>query len=112
MKCYITVPKNKKAEEAFDFDQAEGDQLLRLILDETELKSLWSNGVFNAINMVSGSNIDLHESEAITDKDLQHQVIASGIFEGKDFANSGAVAKIKVLFQEAIMRGTGIYFDF
>lgn len=109
MRCII-VPKDKEADVLLDYDEASSDQLLTLYFDNAEFKELWDAGVFSAINEIAESMIDVYEDDGITDRYKLQQVINSDIFNKKLSTNK--LDQIKVLFEEALKRETGIYFYF
>ncbi|MCB0697944.1 MAG: hypothetical protein KDC07_11300 [Chitinophagaceae bacterium] len=110
MNRYITVPKDKSAEIALDYDEAVKEQLLEIELTESDINKLWEMGLFATINSLTGSNIDVYETESIFDIDMLRNVLESGIFDNRIYAGIDHVAKIKDLFQEALKRKTSIHF--
>lgn len=111
---YITVPIDKNAEFALDYDEATNDQLLELVLCEDEYIYLNNINFFKVINEIGGANIDDYESESITEKEIIIKIIdnlKSNEFK-IDFRFKKKVEEIINLFEEALNRETGIYFYF
>ena len=108
-KC-ITVPKDKEAEEALDFAEATPDQLIELFLTDEEVDELLLAGVFDIMNEITGAMIDDYESAEIVEKEKLELVLESDAFTKN--AAIDKLAQIKLLFQEALERGTGVYFFF
>ncbi|WP_149695813.1 hypothetical protein [Chitinophaga sp. CF418] len=106
----VTVPKDKDAENALDYDEATPDQLLEVLLTDEEFDELWAAGVFDIMNEITGAMIDYFESAEIVEKEKLEKVLESDAFT-KD-AVVDKLAQIKVLFEEALERGTGVYFFF
>lgn len=105
----IIVPKDKNAAEDLNYNNAAPDQLLKVTLNEDEFNELWRSGFFERINSITGANIDNYEDECIIVNEELQKVIASGIFTENGIDK---MEQIKLLFEEAVKRGTGIYFYF
>lgn len=107
-KC-IKVPKDKIAERALSYGDATPDQLLEVYIADDEFDELWEAGVFTTMNEITGAMIDYFESAKIVERKQLEQVLTiafkNGILIDK-------LDRIKVLFQEALNRGTGVYFFF
>ncbi|WP_333818622.1 hypothetical protein [Ohtaekwangia sp.] len=108
----ITVPKDKRAEEALDFNEATKSQLIELPIGEDEFQFMYQNGIIELINREGNSNIDDFEDDSVTEEDKLKRVIrALSLIE--NFENNGRlVQNISNLFKEALERGTGVYFYF
>jgi len=106
----ITVPKDKYAEDALDYDDAMPDQLLKVVLTDEEFDELWKAGVFDIMNEITGAMIDYFESAEILEREQLKKILESDAFKKNVVVDK--LAQIKVLFQEAIERGTGVYFSF
>ncbi|TWV92006.1 hypothetical protein [Chitinophaga pinensis] len=106
----IIVPKDKEADILLDTDEATPEQLITLSFDNTEFKELWDAGIFQLINELTESLIDVYEDDAITEKQKLQLVLSSDIFEIS--VTTDKLKQIKTLFQEALQRGTGVYFYF
>lgn len=113
-KRFITVPKDHEAEMALDLDVAKSEQLIEIVLDDIEFKTLKESGFFKSINSIAGSNIDDYESESIIGSEELNKVAISSIFTNKLFDEnlSKKVNEIRNVFFEAINRETGVYFFF
>jgi hypothetical protein len=113
-KRFITVPKDHEAEIALDLDEAKSEQLIEVVLDDIEFKTLWENDFFESINAIANSNIDDYESESIIESEKLKEIANSSIFTNKLFDEnlSKKVNEIRNVFFEAINRGTGVYFFF
>lgn len=110
---YITVPKDKNAEIALNYDDAQTSQLIELVFaDEESFKELWASGIFTIINHIAGSNIDLYESDSIDDINVIKRILASGVFESNDFSNLTHILSVKAMFQHAFNFQTSIHFYF
>jgi hypothetical protein len=110
----ITVPKDHEAEKALDLDEAKSEQLIEVILDDFEFKTLWEGGFFKSINAMVNVNIDDYESESISEREKLKEVISSSLFDSKLFNEDllKKINEIRSVFFEAINRGTGVYFFF
>ncbi len=106
----ITVPKDKEAENALDYDEATADQLIEVFLIGDEFKELWKIGFFDALNDMTQAMIDDFESAEIVKKEDLEKVLNSDVFSMP--ASNDILDRIKHLFQEALDRGTGVYFFF
>jgi hypothetical protein len=113
-KRFITAPKDSEAEKDLDLDEAKSEQLIEVILDDIDFKTLWENGFFESINTMVNSNIDDYESESICGSEKLKEIISSSIFDSELFNEhlSKKVSEIRNIFLEAINRGTGVYFFF
>lgn len=109
----ITVPKNLKSERELNFDKAESADLIELNLELSQFKSLWEAGVFEMINKIARVNIDDFESEEITESIILNNVI-DALKDLKSEKNEvqSLINAIIELFQQALIRGTGVYFFF
>lgn len=65
---YIVTPKDKRAEELLDFNEAEDQDLIQLVLSESQFYQLDACGVFSDLNNMLGCLIDDFEDDAITSK--------------------------------------------
>lgn len=106
----ITVPKDKQAEIDLDYDKASSEQIFEVKLTDEEFNELSAAGVFNMMNDLTNAMIDEFESAEITAKEDLQKVLVSDIFE-KQIKNE-KLNQIKILFEEAIKRDTGVYFYF
>lgn len=106
----MSVPKDKAAEHALDYDEAEPNQLIEIEMNETEFEALYAAGVFDAINEMTDAMIRDYEDAEIVKREELELVLNSDVFS-KPVATD-KLAQIKVLFQEALERGTGVYFFF
>lgn len=111
---FITVPKGPAAMVALNYDQATPDQLLEIVLTDSQFEALWRSKVFALINKIAHVNIDMAEDEAITDMLIMQKVLSSDIFL-QDFGSGDVnrlVQEIKFLFEQALGFGTGVFFYF
>lgn len=110
----ITVPKDKNAEEALDYDEAEKEQLIELSIEEADFQFLYENGFIELINKVGDTNIDSFEDDAVRGKEHLSEIVAA--INRKEFSGIDSQYKliqdIVSLFKEAIDRDTGVYFYF
>lgn len=106
----ITVPKDKQAEVDLDYDKASPEQIFEVKLTDEEFNELNAAGVFDLMNDLTSALIDEFESAEITIKEDLQKVLASDIFERQ--IKNERLNQIKVLFEEAIKRDTGVYFFF
>jgi hypothetical protein len=110
----ITVPKDKKAEEALDFDIATEEQLIELALSEEEFYFLDRSGVIDLINSEGNTIVDDFEADSVTGTENLSKVIEA--LSSKEFAGNSSqlqvVQSVLTLFKEAFHRNTGVYFFF
>lgn len=106
----MTVPKDKDAEHALDYNEATPEQLIEIELNPTEYRELYRAGVFDAMNEMTNAMIDDYEDAEIVKKEELERVLNSDVFAKN--VTTDKLAQIKVLFQEALERGTGVYFFF
>lgn len=110
----ITVPKDKTAEQALDYNEATPEQLIELVLTDEEFNTLYENGLFTFINEAGASNIDDYESDNVKGEDNIKMVIDVLKLKKSVFDNNSAkiVDQVIDLFSEALSRDTGVYFYF
>ena len=110
----ITVPKDGEAMVALDYNEASDDQLIEMRLDDREFYAVWESGFFDSLNDMAKVNINDYEDDAITNVEVLKEVVSSGLFERElgDAELNGLLKQMKELFQEAIVRGTGVFFFF
>ncbi len=107
----ITVPKDKASEKALDFDEATKDQLIELPIKEEDFLFMYQNGIIELINQEGGANIDDFEDDSIAGKENLNRVIqALNLKQGLVNSKRQLIQDILNLFEEALARGTGIYF--
>lgn len=106
----MIVPKDIDAENALDYDEATPEQLIKLEFAESEFKELWNVGFFDALNEMTWAMIDDFESAEIIKKEDLEEVLGSDVFDIP--VSNDILVRIKYLFQEALERGTGVYFFF
>ncbi|NBB18478.1 hypothetical protein GVN20_03835 [Runella sp. CRIBMP] len=111
---WIIVPIDKNAEQALDYNKATEEQLIESSLTPDEFVLLESLGIFQLINEEGSSNIDDYEDDFVSEEEAIKKVIkALRLKEAtldKDLLP--LVAKIRTLFEKALIRGTGVYFYF
>lgn len=112
MSKIISVPKNKDAEIALDYNQATEDQLIEISLSDEEFSELWNEGIFSLINDIAGTNIDDFEDDNIIDKEKIKKIIDKLSYIQKSGLLKNKLGQIITLFEEAFIRGTGVYFYF
>lgn len=110
---YIVTPKDKRAEELLDFNEAGYHDLFQLVLSGSQFYQLDAFGVFSDLNNMLGCLIDDFEDDAITNK----QQLEKGLkyFKKarlKDDSIQELIEEIISLFEEAVKRETGVYFFF
>ncbi|SHN16860.1 hypothetical protein [Chitinophaga sp. CF418] len=106
----IEVPKDKEAEYALDYDEATPGQLIRIFLTSPEFVELWNVGFFDVLNEMTLAMIDDFEDAEIIKKEDLENVLNSDLFNMP--VSNDILDRLKVLFQEALERGTGVYFFF
>ncbi len=106
----MTVPKDKDAENALDYDEATPEQLIEVYLVGGEFKELWDVGFFDALNEMTEAMIDDFESAQIVKKEHLEMVLNSEVFNME--VSGDILDRLKHLFQEALERDTGVYFFF
>lgn len=102
----ITVPKNKEAEIALDYNLASPEQIVELNLTNIQLEKLWNDGIFHLIIKVSNSNIDDFEDEHITNLNDIYNTLS----ELKK--NPNCSGDIIEMFELALSYKTSIHFYF
>ena len=106
MSKVISVPKDKEAESALDYNNAKPEQLVELKLTNEEFDMLWEEGIFSLINRISSSNIDDFEDEHITELDVISLVL-------KELKMCSVRSKnIVKMFELALEYRTSIHFYF
>ena len=106
----IVVPIDGEAQYELNYDRAKPDQLIEILIDETEFNELDAVGVFDSINEIAEAMIDDFEDEGIEDKEKLERVLNSDVFDKQ--VSTDKLQQLKTLFQEALERGTGVYFYF
>ncbi len=107
---YITVPKDKNAVEALDYDTATDEQLIEWKLTHDEFMELWNLQVFDKINSDCDTIIDDYENESITEKERLNQCfLVVNQFSNK---GNGSVKRFTEMVKTAIDLKTGLYFYF
>ena len=103
---YISVPKNKKAMEAYDL----GEEMIEWKLTESEFNILFNSGVFHQLNEECDVIIDDFESEII---DVDRLSTAEAvILKLQESVNNKEIEHLYNLILEAIKNETLIAFDF
>ena len=110
---YIVTPKDKRAEELLDFNEAGDHDLIQLVLSDSQFYQLDAFGVFSDLNNMLGCLIDDFEDDAITNK----QQLEEGLkylknVRLKDDRIQELMEEIISLFEEAVKKETGVYFFF
>ncbi|WP_129020225.1 hypothetical protein [Edaphocola flava] len=110
----ITVPKDRNAMDALDFDQANENQLLELRISKEDFDDIWKVGLFQEINQIINSNIDIAEDESINDIESLQKLLDSNIFSRADYTprQTEIINHLKNLIIAAVDRNTGIFFYF
>lgn len=111
----ITVPKDKTAEKALDFDEAKKEQLIEISIEEEEFLFMYQNGIIELINTDGDANIDDFEDDFVRGKENLSKVIKALKLKENVKNNTQhqlIIQKVLSLFQEAFDRGTGVYFYF
>lgn len=110
----VTVPKDKKAEEALDYDKARQEQLIELSLEEADFYFLHQSGIIELINKIGDANIDDFEDDVVCGKENLNKIIAAIQLNEppENDSNYQLVNNLLTLFKEAINRNTGVYFYF
>jgi hypothetical protein len=114
MKREIIVPKDVEAMIALDFDQATDAQLLKLDFKQDEFDKLWHLGLFESINKIAGTLIDLAEDDNITDLNKLNEILESSLLDKVQYSSELApiVDQMRRLFIEAREKKTGVFFYF
>ena len=108
----ITVPKDKIAEKALDFEEATKEQLIELSITEEEFLFLYQNGIIELINQEGETNIDDFEDDSVTGKENLSKVIKALNLRVDLNVYDELIQNVSNLFNEAIDRDTGVYFYF
>ena len=107
---YITVPKDKEALIALDYDTAKPEQLIEWKLTQDEFMELWNLKVFDKINSDCDTIIDDYEDESITEYEYLNQCfLVVNQFTNK---GNGSVKRFTEMVKTAIDLKTGLYFYF
>jgi hypothetical protein len=110
----VCVPKSIEAESRLDLNESHLDDIDEVSLGDDVFYKLFNSGIFNKINLVTGSLIDDFEDSNIRGREKIAMVLGSGIlnqnFEEVEVAS--ALKEIGSLFQKAWGYNTGIYFFF
>ncbi|PSL26313.1 hypothetical protein [Chitinophaga ginsengisoli] len=106
----VTVPKDKYAEDALDYDDAMPEHLIEVEFTVSEFRELWDVGFFDALNDVTLAMIDDFESAEIIKREHLEEILNSDVFNLP--VSNDILDRLKRLFEEALERGTGVYFSF
>jgi len=112
-KRYIVTPKDKRAEELLDLNNAPENDLIELVLTDEQFEKLTVFGVFSGLNDIVGTSIDDFEDECI--KSSEKLRIGLKYFKAIPLEDETMVnikEKIVSIFEEALSRKTGVYFFF
>ncbi len=112
-KRYIVTPKDGKAEELLDLNNASENDLIELVLTDEQFEKLTVFGVFSGLNDIVGSSIDDFEDECINNSEKLR--IGLKYFRAISLEDETIVdikEKIVYMFEEALSRKTGVYFFF
>ena len=74
MDKWLTVPKNEKGKEEYNYGTDNSDNLYTTIIPPEEYSILWKNGVFDTINENCGLGIDDYESEIIPAEQIEEAI--------------------------------------
>lgn len=107
---YISVPKNKKAMEAYDLGEERSEEMVEWKLKESEFNMLYNNGVFQQLNEACDVIIDDFESEVIDVDGLSNAEVV--IQKLQESFNNKEIEHLYDLILEAIRNKTLIAFDF
>lgn len=111
-KRYIVVPRDQEAEIRLDYGKEIENDLIELILTEEDYIVL-ENVLFDKINQLLQVIIDDYEYEAIQGKEnIQKVLTLMESIDTKIGTEQQLIEKIRMLFEEARQRGTGVYFFF
>lgn len=110
----ICVPKDQDALKRLDFDVTIDGDLMEMIIKEKDYYKLEQTGIFSYVNKLIGSNIGDFEDEGITDLIHIEKVIKSGLLDKEryDKTHTSIIEELKIFFQEALKRRTGVFFYF
>ena len=113
-KRVITVPKDKIAEEALDYDKADKEQLIELTIREEDFLFLYQSGIIELINREGDTNVDDFEDDSVRGKENLNKVINALSLKGNLGNNTQhqLIQNLSRLFAEASDRNTGVYFYF
>ncbi|ASZ09877.1 hypothetical protein KTO58_26550 [Chitinophaga pendula] len=106
---YIVVPKNQEAMDALNYDNATPEQLIEIVLTDQEFQILSDKDFFQSINTIATVNIDIYEDDSIKDREELERVLKSDIFK---IEYIDKIKQIRILFEEALERATGVFFYF
>jgi len=106
----ITVPKDKNAAIALDYNTAKPEQLIEWKLSQDEFMELWNLNIFDKINSTCETIIDDFEDESITEKERLNQCYFI-VNQYQPYGN-GSVKRFTEMVKTAIDLNTGLYFYF
>lgn len=109
---YISVPKDKVAQEALEFNRATDEQLLEMKLNEEKFRLLDKADIFYLINDECNTVIDEYEEDSITELELLDKCIKLLDNFKADGELKELIDKLIELVKEARSRKTGIFFYF
>lgn len=107
---HIIVPKDAKAEEAFDIDEATDDQLIILSITEEDISFLYDNEIFDLINEIGDVYVTEYDMEWLTKKRKIFHVMQALKVKLIEHPNSPLLQNLYNLFNEAFTRHTSIHF--
>ena len=74
MNKWLTVPKNEKGVEEYDYGINSSDNLFTFIIPPEEYSNLWVDGIFDKINENCELEIDDFESEIIPVEQIEKAI--------------------------------------
>lgn len=107
---YITIPKDKEAAIALDYDIAKPEQLIEWRLTHEEFTELWNLQLFDKINTTCDTIIDDYEDECITELEILKQCFS--VVNNFTNQGNGSVKRFSEMVKTAIDLDTGLYFYF
>jgi hypothetical protein len=110
----ICVPKSVLAKHHLDFNESRLGELIELEIDNEVINKLFEIGFFHSLNKLTNANVDNFEDDNITGEERLLKVLNSNLFDKKLYDDDiySVINKIKMMFNEALISKTGVYFYF
>ena len=108
---YIIVPKTPEAQKRLDFDEASGEELIEICLDEQRFDLLWNSQLFSELNRTLGVSIDDYEDEHIVGKDQLERALRVTESFAERYQHQ-LFSDVNEMIRAAITYDTGIHFYF
>jgi len=108
----ISVPMTSDAMNRLDTDSCIKGDLTELELSQAQIDRLWELGLFGALNDEFNLIIDDFEDESIELKHIEKSISIIDDYIQKNNHDDSCLYSIKVLFELANTKKTGVFFFF